>query len=246
MSSDIPRHLNKPKSGFHGKSRGVVSNQGRSPGCLISFRGAGVLGGCVISPSILHAVQKALLSSLSSFNIFPGKASLVCSCPSITWRRPSYLWQECVGGIVTLSPLSLPCPTVHNPLVHAFPTLLSQTPSWTPLPHSHTPPTCVKTRTSSLLVILAHPISSPRVMVPTTPCLLPAELETHQVLSHSLGMEQARRQDTGNLPTSVKGPLLPEGCLPATSQPRHRGDRNFSFYGTAEWLGLVFPRSIHL
>lgn len=39
--------------------------------------------------AILHAVQRALLSSLSSFTMFVGKDSLVCSRLNMAWRRPS-------------------------------------------------------------------------------------------------------------------------------------------------------------
>lgn len=59
------------------------------PEWLRSFKGAGVLARCTMSLSILHAAQRGLFSSLSSLKMFLGKASPVCSCASIAWRRPS-------------------------------------------------------------------------------------------------------------------------------------------------------------
>lgn len=232
--------------------RGVLLKQGHFHECFSSFKGAGVLVRCIISPSMLRATQRGLFSSPSSLTMFLGKASLVCSCPNIAWRRPSSQGQRMLEGLCPSGLSAYPVPPYTTlPLVNAFPLLQPESPSWTPSPCSHTPPTCMKVWASFFQdMFVAYPISSPWMCSLLLPAFCPPELET---VILALTSPESQPGDGANIETQGwQSPCVSSGSsslwmVPLQApQPHHWGDRNVSFYRTAEWLGLIFPREIHL
>lgn len=121
----------------HAMERGVLLKQGHFPEWFSSFKGAGVLARCIISPSILHAAQRGLFSSLS-FTMFLGKASLVCSCPNIAWRRPPSWGQRMLEGLCPSALSAYPILPYTIPPLWLVPVPFSSQKPY-PGPHPHAP-----------------------------------------------------------------------------------------------------------